>query len=73
MGKPNELVERYEQTRRTAQVASTWKLKVWSNWARFRLKQTGRELIRIQVLALENELNHRPHQDARGQRRPTRP
>lgn len=73
MGSQNELVAAYESAKRKAQSSGNWKLKLSINWMRWRLKRTGREIIRIQVLALENELNHRPLADMIGQRRPARP
>lgn len=70
MGSKKELVAAYESARIGAQASSTWKLKLRINWMRWRLKRTGREIIRIQVLALENDLNHRPLAESVGQRRP---
>lgn len=68
MGSHNELVDAYEGAKRSAQKWGTWRLKVTINWMRWRLKRTGREIVRIQVLAFENNLNHRPQ--VVGQRRP---
>lgn len=56
----NEAVRVFEQAKLQARSASTWRLRLRAHWIRRRLEYNKTEPDLIRLVAVQDELRHRP-------------
>lgn len=53
-------IRTFNTFRRRALLTPTWRLRIWTHWARYRRDRRWNDTNLLRLIALQHELRHRP-------------